>query len=963
VSDTRRNKAAQPEMLRVVLLGRFEVSVGPRVVGEEGWRLRKAAGLVKLLALTPEHRLHRDQAMDKLWPDLPPRAAANNLYQALHVARRTLGPGASPPRYLQLRGERILLNPEGRIWVDVIAFERAAALARRSREASAYESALDIYAGELLPTDRYEDWADDRRRELRDVYLALLVEVGHLYEKDGKLQLAIEALSRVVAVEPTHEEAHVGLMRLYAAAGRRFDALRQHERLREVLDKELGIEPGPGSRRVLAEIVAGHSPVGDTPRPEVRAGSGPNNIPASLTSFVGRRHERSEVEGLLRSARLLTLTGIGGCGKTRLALEVAGGLASAYPDGVRLVELAPLSEAALVPQAVADALGVREEPGRKVEATLVDAAAGKRMLILLDNCEHLVDAAASLAETLLAACPELRILATSRELLGARGEVVFTVAPFPGPALGCTVEELECHDAARLFVERARSRDPGFALTPTNARAVAEICSRLDGIPLAIELAAARVGLSVTEVSARLDDSLGFLTTGARTATPRQRTLRGALDWSHDLLTVPERKLFRRLSVFAGGWTLDAVEAVTSDGGIERGRVPALFGALADKSLVAAAQAPGAGARFRLLEPVRQYAREELEGAGEEGALRRRHALYYLELAEEAGPRLLGPDQVSWMERLEADHDNLRAVLAWALEVGETGIGQRLGASLGEFWRVRGHLQEGRRWLEATLAADEGPSPARARVLAHAAQMAWERGDFERSVTLGGECLELSRQLEDPAGVAFALFNLGSVALFRREYAQSARLFEEAAALWRGLGDTVNLARTLHALGLIAAARHDFDRARALHEESLALARRTDDGMGVSLTLGLGALAALGHRDHALARTLIGEGLEQAGRVGHAHALAFHLHLAAALAGARGNASRSARLWGAAEALREEIGVPFTPVEQHHFGPYILAARERIGEAAWQSAWAAGRSMTSQEAAEFALEDPRTESR
>jgi DNA-binding SARP family transcriptional activator len=425
--DPRVARGAALEVVRVGLLGGFRVSVGARTVAEDAWRLRKARALVALLALEPGHRMHRERLMDLLWPDLDTGPAGNNLRQALHVARRTLAPApTAASRYLCLESELVSLCLGGRLWVDAEVFEEAAANARRLGEPTAYRAAIGLYAGDLLPQDRYEAWAEDRREGLRRAYLSLLVELAGLHEERGEPGPAIEALRRVVAEAPTHEGAHAGMMRLHALAGRRDEALKQYEQLREALSGELGTAPDPASRRLHADILAGSlspaRPVQETARAGPR-----HNLPAPRTSFVGREHELVEVGRLLAMTRLLTLTGAGGAGKTRLALEVARNLVGAYPDGVWLVELAGLSEGALVAQAFARALGVREQPGRPLADTLIDALRGRSLLLVVDNCEHLVDEAARLVETLLDRCPDLRVLATSREVLGVAGEMVWRV--------------------------------------------------------------------------------------------------------------------------------------------------------------------------------------------------------------------------------------------------------------------------------------------------------------------------------------------------------------------------------------------------------------------------------------------------------------------------------------------------------------------------------------------------------
>ncbi len=406
--DLRRPKgrlSVEPEPVRVWLLGDFRVSVGSRSIGQEGWRLKKAGNVLKVLALAPGYRVHREQAMELLWPDLDPEAALNNLHHTLHVARRVLEPSAPASAascYLRLYNQRLALCPEGPLWVDVKAFEETAVIARHGLEAAAFRAAIDLYAGELLPEDRYEPWAEEKRAELRKVYLSLHLELAGLYEERGQLGEAIETLRRLVAIEPTDEGAHVGLMRLYALSGRREEALRQHERLREALFRRFGAEPQT-TVRLQEEIRAGTFPQDGSSLPVVGGnslsrgsmGADRHNLPLAQTSFVGRECEVLEIKRLLGMTRLLTLTGAGGSGKTRLALKVARDLAGAYPDGAWLVELAPLSEGELVPQSVTRALGMREQPSRQLLETLKDALRTTKMLLVLDNCEHLIEAVVS----------------------------------------------------------------------------------------------------------------------------------------------------------------------------------------------------------------------------------------------------------------------------------------------------------------------------------------------------------------------------------------------------------------------------------------------------------------------------------------------------------------------------------------------------------------------------------------
>jgi non-specific serine/threonine protein kinase len=517
------------------------------------------------------------------------------------------------------------------------------------------------------------------------------------------------------------------------------------------------------------------------------------------------------------------------------------------------------------------------------------------------------------------------------------------------------VVELKDSESARLFVERAHQRNPTFILEPHNAWPVAEICRRLDGIPLAIELAAARVGLSVEQISERLGDSLKLLTEGSRTATPRHRTLRGALDWSYELLSEGEERLFRRLSVFAGGWTLEAAEAAGAGDGVESEGVFDLLSGLVNKSLVVAETTGESGVRYRMLEPIRQYAREKLEGREEAEAVRRRHAFWFLALAEEAEPELRREHQGVWLKRLETEHDNLRAALECFLEQEETESALRLCGTLGDFWHMRGYLSEGWRWLEAALEEGEGSATARQKALVRAARIAWELGDYEATTILGEECLALSRELGDTATKAEVHYVLGLTALVRIELERASDDFKEAAALQRELGDTVGLAHTVQGMGIVEIGRRDFGRAEELHQESLALAREAGNDSGIMFALALGALAALHQDEHGQVKTLCAEGLEVSRLAGLTHGIIFHLQISAVSAGAQGQPVRLARLWGAAEALSESIGVTLYPIERRDYGPYVDAARTELDEATWEAAFAEGQAMTAEEAVDYAL--------
>ena len=999
--------------MRVWLLGGFRVSVGTRTVEEGEWRLRKAASLVKLLALAPGHHLHRERAMDLLWPNLGRKAAANNLSQALHAARRALGPddAQAASSYLASQGEQLVLCPGGELWLDVGAFGEAAATARRSREPTAYRAALNLYAGELLPRDPYEEWAQIPREGLRQLFLALLVDLGRLHEERGEYGPGIEALRRALVEEPTREEAHMGLMRLYALWGRQAEALAQYARLEESLSRELGSEPQAASRSLREDIATGrfpppHRPLGP-PKGEIFDPSR-HNLPAPRTSFVGRDREMVELKRALSMTRLLTLTGAGGSGKTRLALEVGRDLVGAYPDGVWLVELAGLSEGELVPQTVAAALGVKERPSQPLPVTLVEFLRAKQTLLVVDNCEHLLEATAGLVDILLDSCQHLRILATSREALDVTGEVRWTVPPLsvPEPQGRASSEDsspsevLEGYESVRLFIERAGGRDPTFSLSLQNAPAVAEICTRLEGIPLAIELAAARVGtLSLEQISERLVGSLDLLTRGGRTAVPRQRTLKGTLDWSYDLLSESEQTLFNRLSVFTGGWTLEAASMVAKGEGVEEAEVVDLLSGLVETSLVMVRGGDPGGARYRLLEPVRQYALDKLEESGEAEAAKRAHAQHFLALAEEAHPELIGPRDVEWADRLEAEHDNLRAALSWALEQGEAELALRLAGASWRFWEARGHYGEGCGWLEAALAgANGGSAAARAGALEGFGQLVLHAGDVDLVVEaaeeglklcdeagLGGavaanflrtlgytaqmhgyherakehleESLRLSRGADDGSGIAHSLLGLGGVLHSLGDRERGMQLFEEGMALCREQGYAELLGSTLFSAGYALLLEGEYERGTALIEESEALYRKRGYKGLLQWVLANLGWATLLQGDHERARTSFEESLTLCKELGDKYVGAESLEGMACVIAAEQASGRAARLFGAGRALREAGGYYYLPEEDAFREPYLKAARSRLGEASWEAAFAEGQAMGFDEAVDYALSE------
>jgi predicted ATPase/DNA-binding SARP family transcriptional activator len=984
--------------IHVQLLGDFRVEAGTHSVDESGWRLRKARSLVKLLALAPARRLHREQLLELLWPDLAPEAAGNNLRTTLHVARRMLERGpAAPSPALAARGELLALYPDHPVWIDVAAFEEAAVAARRSADPQRYRQATALYGGELLPEDRYEEWASDRRETLRQLWLALLRELAALDEERGQPREAIDVLQQLTAAEPADEPAHVALMRLYAQTGQRLQALRQYQHLRGALQQELDVEPDPASTRLYEEILTGRiavvPPAAEPADAHAEAGrpAAPRfHLPVELTSFVGREPEIAEIAGLVRRSRLVTLTGPGGSGKTRLAVEAARALAGEHPGGVWFVDLAPLTDPALVVTELIATLGVSDGRGRSPVAAIADALRGRQTLIVLDNCEHLVDACAALADELLRAAPELHILATSRETMRVQGEVVWPVPPLRLEVAGDLLQV----EAARLFVERARLANPRLAVTDASARAILDICRALDGMPLAIELAAARTRvLPVEQLAARLDDALALLGGGARATPARHQSLRGAIDWSYDLLSVPEQALFRRLAVFAGGFTPEAAETVCSAGGIERGTILELLFHLADKSLITLWQA-GASARVRMMEPLRQYALERLDDA-ERVVLRERHAAYFLALAEQAEPHLVGPDIAVWIERLDGEHDNLRAALAWVIERGDAERGLRLGHALWRFWLDHSYVAEGRRWLSRVLALPGAAGEHLLFARAHfgAGFLATLQRDLAAAESHHTACLAAARAIDDQRIIASAQAQLGRIALTRGDDQTAERLFEEGLAIRRELGSTREVALSLAFLGQVAHARGAYETAQARLTESVRLHEETGDLAESGWSLGYLGQVAIARGDLGAARQFLERALERApadsartipvlqrlakvtldeGHIDEAARLsAQSLRLAgeawnpssielglatfAAIASARSQAERALRLEAAARNVLDSSGVARLPDEQRWLDRWLEPARQALDRDARERAAAQGRALTVEQAVADAL--------
>lgn len=928
-------------MVEIGLLGGFAVQCDGAAIPDGAWRLRKARSLVKLLALAPAHRLHREQACELLWHDRNARAAANNLHQAVYAARRAFdAAGADGGAVLSLRDD--VLGLHGDVRVDAVELEAAIAAARAGGGVPAYEAALALAAGELLPEDRYEDWTTARRDALRELVTAAHLELALLLEPDD----AAEVLQRALALDPLHERATRRLMRAYAAAGRRQRALEAFEALRAALRSAYEAEPDAQTRRLYRELLSGAG----APAP---AAPPPRGLPRSLTQFIGRERELGEVARLLRRNRLVTVTGPGGSGKTRLALEAA----SREPGEVRFVELASLADPGLVASPVAAALGAALPAETDPLEALALAIGERELLLVLDNCEHLIAAAAALTARLLARCAGLRVLATSREPLQVEGEIAWRA-----PSLSLPAEEGDPRrsEAVTLFMERAAAAAPEVTLGDDDAATVAAICRRLDGMPLAIELAAARTRhLSPAQLADRLGEALDVLGTGSRTALDRQQTLRATLDWSHALLDDDERKLFARLSVLAGDFDLDAAEAVA-------GNVLDVLARLVDKSLVLA-ERHGDQVRYRLLETFRQYGRERLGDARRPAAAHRRH---FLALAERLAPAAERGEDDGWIRLLEAEHPNLRAAIASGLR-DDPEEALRLVTALHRFWLDGGHLVEGRRWCDQVLATRPRRDELRARALTVAGSVEFRRGIHEGRLALYEELLDVERERAVAADLGRARVLNAMSAWMTMEWDRTLALCDGAAAcgdpfveasarhvealthwyrgapdasraaldrsgeLLAGLPDDAPPAFLVLLMGLPVV--HDFGPPRIVHEETLATFRHCgprqaeaylrmhegqiarfqrdparaqeladeavarfralEDRRGIALSLGFASSVARGRGDGDLARTLLAESMQLRRATGDTRLIGLGVGLEALLEAVVGDGTRARTLF------------------------------------------------------------------
>lgn len=988
--------------LALSFLGPWQVTLAGEAV--TGFKYDKVRALLAYLAVEADRPHRRETLMGLLWPELPETAARNNLRQVLATLRDAIGDRTADPPFLLANRATIQFNPDSDYWLDVQHFVTLVTATERHPHrhpescracAQRWQQAVELYRGPFLAqfflpdSAGFEEWALLKREWLNQLALSALARLATFHERRGHYEQALHTARRQLELEPWREAAHRQVMRLHLLNGERTAALAQYEQCRQILANELGVEPETETTALYEQI---RDEAEDQPMALAQLSlptARPHTLPPQPTPFVGREAELAEIGRLLNDAgcRLLTLTGPGGIGKTRLALQAASEQLDTFADGVFFVPLASLPSAGLLARAIAGALGLELGTAADPKAHLLTQLRDKELLLLLDNFEHLVEEATYLADILRHA-PEVTLLVTSRERLNLQGESVFAVEGFrlPPTAATSTAADLADNDAVQLFVQSARRARHDFALSPSNEAAVVHICRLVAGLPLALELAAAWVrSLSCREIAQEIEAGISFLTTTHRDVPERHRSLTAVFDYSWQMLNEQEQAVLRHLAVFRGGFRRPAAVAVA-------GATAPLLTSLVDKSLLR----HSLDGRYDLHELVRHYAAEKLAAAGETEQAERAHLDFFVELVETADANFNDMGQAKWSALLETEQDNCRAALHRAIVSGAFTSGLRLAAHLWWFWYTHGHLQEGRQWLEAlfsayappgnaadhndiyakalqgagVLAWNQGDYPAARRFheaslairqaqgnrrgvsiqLNNLANVAMDQGDYARAQTLLEESLALKRELGDIAGLASGLGNLGVVAYQQGEYAAARDLYEESLALKREVGDQRGIAITLGNLGVVLVEQGEYTAGQALLEGSLALKQELGDRWGVAMILRhLGDLALREERVGA-ARAFLQESTAIRQELGDRWSLADSLEMLASLTLAEGKPARAASLWGAADALRTAIGTHLSAGDRARHERDVAAVRQQLGEATFIAAWAEGQRLSIEEA-------------
>jgi len=775
------------ERTQLFLLGSFELKVRDRTIHLP---TRKMEALFAYLVL---HRgvQNRERIASLFWGDSPEELARRSLRTALSALRKEVG-----EQFILTDRETIQINPKFPIWVDVYEVEKQAKeiLSANGRPASGMD--LDVYRAGLLQ-DFYDEWVLEEREHYRNLFVRALSYFAQSLKSQGGYRRTISVAQKIISIDPLNEQAYQHLIFCYGALGNRIEALKSYEECARRFRDQFGMEPSEATVALIEQVKTSDT----SALKEIKS-----NLPMPLTSFIGREQELKALSTMFTRTRLLTLTGVGGCGKTRLAIAFAKQVSDQFKDGVWWVELASLQEETQVPQAIKRTLGLSDSQIDSAEESLIKFLHPKQILLILDNCEHVIHTAAHLTEKILSQCPSAKIVATSREAMSIHGEIAWLVPSLSLPPADQTTDLLNW-ECPRLFFERAASYRPDLQLTESSTEPLLRICRALEGIPLAIELAAARVKtLSLEQLAARLDDKLGLLTTGSRVAQPRQQTLRAAIDWSYELLSEQEQMVLRRLSVFYGSWTLEAAEEVCADETIPSGQILDFITRLADKSLTISEFDQGA-IRYHMLEIIRQYAMEKLQQADEMEPVKDRHTRYYSELAQEVGYDWYSREQSGLLKEFKAHYPNLRVALAWALEdpqrVENWEQGLRLAIALVPLWNFQAELNEARYWLKKVI--------------------------DQISMVFAGSDLESTRRNELLSIKAKAIYEMGALSYYLTHHATTMDLFEQAAAIYKEIGDETGLAYPNLYVAQTASDRGQIDLARQLWTESLEQFNKTGD--------------------------------------------------------------------------------------------------------------------------------------
>ena len=868
-------------VLKIYTLGDFRILHDGKPV--ESLRSRKAQAMMVYLASTSKSH-SREVLADLFWSESSQARAMSNLRDAVHALRTHLEPFVDITRY------SIAVNPESEVWIDVSELDAALALAWESGDiitvetAKKIEVALKLYQKDFLEgfylrgARGFEEWQVVERERIRLAALDGFISLVNHQIEEANYRKGIYYARRVLELEPLMEVGHQQLMRLLALSGRSSEALVQFETCRQVLEKELGVEPSEETIGLYESLRKGEK------LPGVPARQTRHNLPLPLSNLIGRDEELARIAQQLEEpgCRLLTLIGVGGVGKTRLGLHASAVAVDHYPDGVWLVELATLNEEEILPDEIASLFGVSAQEARSgigVTDVLIDYLKDKTLLLVLDNCEHLIEACASFADSLLNGCPNVKILATSREAFGIYEERIFQVSPLSLPPKDLPIKGFELYPAIQLFLERAANAQPGFHFTEENSSILAEICWQLEGIPLAIELAAARVRvISLDQIARRLQDRFRLLTGGPRTALPRHQTLQATMDWSYGLLPQSERSLLRRLAVFSGGWNLKAAEQVVSFGELTQQEVLDLLCNLVDKSLVLV-EDQGTSMRYGMLETVRQYGLRMLSEEGEFEESRQRHATFFVQLAEQADEGLRDARQVESLDVLDTEHDNLRGALRWATDNNKKDLGFRLVGALGWYWFMRGHWQESWRWFHKVNNLESGSNPLiRAKAICRAVGLEIIRGNMIGTVELVEEAIDICREAGDEEGLAWSLNLMGQAKTwFSEEDDKAIPYLSESAERFSGLGNDWGIAFALRYIGQMVEMQGEYERGINLQKEGIAIFERLGDSWNQAHSLFLLGGSATRNYDYQLAEWAFDQCLEKCSfiedKVMEAHAL------------------------------------------------------------------------------------------